>query len=177
MKEKIVFFVMGVSGCGKSSVSELFSRLKTIKYVDADDLHPDSNVKKMRNGIPLNDSDRLPWLQALNRMATEYYDKDCGIVVACSCLKPEYRQILHRGIEEKVMFIYLKGSFSVIEQRMKERGGHYFKGEDMLKSQFDALIEPTPNEPINYIEVCIDNDDIEGVTALVMEKLYEVKNG
>jgi gluconokinase len=171
MNDRLVMFVMGVSGCGKSSVSEEVSSILSSTYIDADDFHPKCNVDKMKNGIPLNDNDRLPWLTALNRLATTHVVKGERVVVACSCLTPKYRKILQKGIENHVIFVYLKGSFSVINQRMKERGGHYFKGDDMLNSQLSALIEPTLEEGITYIDVDVDNADISHVVDQVIEQL------
>ncbi|WP_413282494.1 gluconokinase [Vibrio sp. MA40-2] len=173
MKNKKILFVMGVSGCGKSSIGEKISILKTCTYIDADDYHPPENVNKMRNDIPLTDEDRQPWLKALNRLATKSNNDNKDLVIACSCLKPAYRKVLQEGINEKVVFVYLKGSFEVISERMKKRDEHYFNGDVMLKSQFDTLVEPAPEEPIDYIKVSIDNYDIDGVVDQTLKALSE----
>jgi gluconokinase len=159
---------MGVSGCGKSSIGKFISSCLSIDYVDSDDFHPNANVEKMRNGVPLTDQDRAPWLKILNNMATECIYKNTSLVIASSCLKPTYRKVLQDGISEKVVFIYLKGSFEKINERMKKRDDHYFSGESMLKSQFSSLIEPSKNEPIHFIEVEIDQLDIEKVVSQVI---------
>ena len=158
---KSIFFVMGVSGSGKSSIGEGISVYLSIDYVDSDDYHPASNLEKMRNNIPLTDEDRAPWLDALNKLATECIEKERSLVIASSCLKPSYRARLQNGIEENVVFIYLKGSLEKIHERMLSRKNHYFSGEDMLKSQFAALVEPQPQEPIDFIEIDINQRNIQ----------------
>ncbi|MEP0073098.1 MAG: gluconokinase [Marinomonas sp.] len=158
---KKIFFVMGVSGCGKSSIGEGISSYLSIDYIDSDTYHPASNVEKMKNGIPLTDEDRKPWLDTLNKLATECIEKKQSIVIASSCLKPSYRKRLQQNIEEKVVFIYLKGSFEKINERMKQRKDHYFSGEDMLKSQFASLVEPEDGESIDFIQVEIDQLNIQ----------------
>lgn len=158
---KSIFFVMGVSGCGKSSIGEGISGYLSVDYVDSDDYHPTSNVEKMKNNIPLTDEDRAPWLDTLNRLATESIEKKQSIVIASSCLKPSYRTRLQNGIEKNVVFIYLKGSFETIHERMLLRQDHYFSGEEMLKSQFAALVEPQHQEPIDFIEININQRDIK----------------
>jgi len=173
MKEKKILFIMGVSGCGKSSVGKKLSQLKTCSYIDADDHHPQNNINKMRRNIPLTDEDRAPWLKRLNLLATECLENEDSMVFACSCLKPEYRQILQHNIEESTVFIYLKGSFDVISERMKKRKGHYFTGDSMLKNQLETLVEPTADEFIDVIEVPIDDHDINGVVGLIMQRLGE----
>lgn len=173
---KTILFVMGVSGCGKSSIGEGISSYLSIDYVDSDDFHPAANVEKMKNSIPLTDEDRKPWLDALNKVATECVEKKQPIVIASSCLKPSYRKRLQQSIEEKVVFIYLKGSFEKINARMKQREDHYFSGEDMLKSQFASLIEPEDNESIDFIQVDIDQlniqETISNALSLLKAKAY-----
>lgn len=174
MKDKNIIFVMGVSGCGKSSVGTLISKEKSYRYEDADNFHPIENVEKMRSGIPLTDSDRKPWLHSLNQMATICNKEKKGLVVACSCLKPEYRMLLQEGIQENVLFIYLKGSFEVISERMKKRAAHYFSGDEMLRSQFQTLIEPRPTESIDYVEIDIDSRNLEEVVDIALKAINGV---
>ncbi|MFN2298325.1 MAG: gluconokinase [Anaerolineales bacterium] len=132
--------VMGVSGCGKTSVGrELAARLGW-DFFDADDYHPPENVAKMTSGVPLDDSDREPWLEELNGMLRRTLSAGRHPVLACSALKERYRDVLLRG-NGGVRIVYLKGSFDLIFGRMQKRPGHYFKA-GMLRSQFDALEEP-----------------------------------
>lgn len=130
---------MGVSGSGKSSVGELLSNVLSVPFIDADDHHPKANIEKMSKGIPLNDSDRMPWLDALHTIAEKHLDTGC--VIACSALKEQYRTRLSQSIEPDTVWIYLQGSYEQIYERMNARKGH-FMDSGMLKSQFEALEEP-----------------------------------
>ena len=139
---KIRFFiVMGVSGCGKSSVGKALAKQLGWDFYDADDFHPPENVAKMASGTPLNDSDRVPWLASLHDLISSSLKADRPGVLACSALKERYRQQLLDG-NPNVRIVYLKGSFNLIWSRMEKRTDHYMKPH-MLKSQFNALEEPT----------------------------------
>ena len=139
---KVRFFVvMGVSGCGKSSVGEALANQLGWDFYDADDFHPPENVAKMENGTPLNDSDRVPWLAALHDLISSSLTQNCPGVLACSALKEHYRQQLLED-NEGVQIVYLKGSYDLIWSRMEKRTDHYMKPH-MLQSQFEALEEPS----------------------------------
>lgn len=140
-KETLALIVMGVSGSGKTTVGELVAERLGWKFYDADDFHPRANVEKMASGRPLNDNDRRPWLLRLQRLISEHINNDEPMVLACSALKQSYRHLLKEG-NEATAVVYLKGSFDLIFERMNDREDHYMKA-DMLKSQFDALEEPT----------------------------------
>lgn len=133
--------VMGVSGCGKSSVGKALAQSLGWDFYDADDFHPPQNVAKMAGGIPLDDSDRAPWLALLNELISSSLKEDKPGMLACSALKERYRQQLMDG-NDGVQIVYLKGSYDLIWSRMEKRTDHYMKPH-MLKSQFDALEEPT----------------------------------
>ncbi|MEN9564284.1 MAG: hypothetical protein RIR73_2528 [Chloroflexota bacterium] len=135
------FIVMGVSGCGKSSVGKSLAKHLGWNFYDADDFHPRENVLKMTNGIPLDDSDRAPWLASLNNLILSSLKAERPGVLACSALKERYRQELIKNTDG-VQLVYLKGSYDLIWSRMKKRADHYMQPH-MLKSQFDALEEPT----------------------------------
>jgi len=135
------FIVMGVSGCGKSRVGQALAGYLGWDFYDADDFHPPENVAKMAGGIPLNDSDRAPWLASLNELISASLKADRPGVLACSVLKERYRQKLMDG-NEGVQLIYLKGSYELIWSRMEMRTDHYMKPH-MLQSQFETLEEPT----------------------------------
>lgn len=141
-----VIFVMGVSGSGKSTVGQLLAEALELNYIDADDFHTQSNIDKMVQGIPLTDEDRMPWLDEVNRVAIEY--RNSGAVVACSALKQIYRDRLSKSLNESVSWVYLKGNFDLIFDRMQHRKSHFMKS-DMLKSQFDTLEEPKEAFEIN----------------------------
>ena len=132
--------VMGVSGSGKSTVGRLLASALEVEFFDADDFHPEENVKKLRSGKPLNDADRAGWLERLNEVLLTYRQE--GAVLGCSALKEVYRDILAKGIgKEHIVWVYLKGSFDQILQRMKARDAH-FMPSSLLQSQFDTLEIP-----------------------------------
>jgi gluconokinase len=132
--------VMGVSGSGKTRVGISLAEKLGWDFYDADDFHPRANIAKMANGIPLDDSDRAPWLAALHDLIASSLKTARPGVLACSALKERYRQKLLDG-NEGVQIVYLKGSYDLIWSRMQKRTDHYMKPH-MLKSQFDALEEP-----------------------------------
>jgi gluconokinase len=134
------FIVMGVSGSGKSSVGKSLADSLGWDFYDADDFHPPANVAKMASGIPLDDSDRAPWLAALHDLISSSLKADHPGVLACSALKERYRQRLTDG-NDGVQVVYLKGSYDLIWSRMEKRTDHYMKPH-MLKSQFETLEEP-----------------------------------
>ncbi|EKO3519766.1 gluconokinase [Vibrio fluvialis] len=154
--------VMGVSGCGKSSIGSKIAEALGLKFFDGDDYHPQQNVEKMRQGIPLTDEDRYGWLQTLNRLFIEQE----SAVIACSALKPEYRDILRTNNEELVI-VYLQGDYDTIWSRLKQRSDHYFQGEKMLKSQFATLVEPQAGEAI-FVDISQSLDDVvaQALTAI-----------
>jgi len=135
------YIIMGVSGCGKSKVGKALAQRLGWDFYDADDFHPVSNIEKMANGIPLTDEDRLPWLNALNALIAKSLQEKHQGVLACSALKEVYRQQLLSGNAD-VQVVYLKGSYDLILSRMNNRTDHYMQPA-MLRSQFDALEEPT----------------------------------
>ena len=135
------FVIMGVSGSGKTTVGKVLASELGWDFYDADNFHPPENISKMENRIPLTDSDRAPWLAALHRFIEFCLTWNRPGVLACSALKESYRKELLIG-SDNVQLIYLRGNYELIWSRMAERKDHYMKPE-MLKSQFDALEEPT----------------------------------
>jgi gluconokinase len=134
-----ILILMGVTGSGKTTIGHLLSEDVGWKYLDADDFHPAPNIEKMRRGIPLNDSDREPWLLKLREVINNCLEANEPTVLSCSALKQSYRNLLM--IDGRVRFVYLKGSSQLIEQRLSNRTGHYMNPL-LLQSQFDALEEP-----------------------------------
>jgi gluconokinase len=145
---------MGVSGCGKSSVGKALADSLGWDFYDADNFHPPENVGKMTNGIPLDDSDRAPWLASLHDMISTNLKADKPGVLACSALKERYRQQLLDG-NDGVQIVYLKGSYDLIWSRMEKRTDHYMKPQ-MLKDQFETLEEPM-NALTMDIEMLLDD--------------------
>ena len=131
--------VMGVTGCGKTTVAQQLSALTGHRFLDADDLHPPSNVAKTAAGIPLTDDDRAPWLGVVRDRLQELSGQGRRGVVACSALRRSYRTILG-DVSDPVLFVHLTGDQQVIRGRMQARSGH-FMPPALLDSQF-ALLEP-----------------------------------
>lgn len=142
-----VIVVMGVSGSGKTTVGQALAETIQCAFYDGDDFHPPENIVRMSSGIPLTDADRQPWLRRLRDLIKEHTEHDTGIVVACSALKRQYRDIL-REAEAGLHFVYLYGTFDLIWGRMQARHEHYMQ-PTMLQSQFDDLEPPTPDEAMH----------------------------
>lgn len=162
MIKKII--VMGVSGCGKSSMGKRIADHYGYPFFDGDDYHCEANVEKMRQGIPLTDADRLGWLNTLNGILTQHE----SAVVACSGLKPEYRAILRKGVKD-LAIVYLKGDFDTIWQRHQKRDGHYFNGKTMLESQFATLVEPTNEADVISIDISQTRDEVFNNSIAALE--------
>jgi gluconokinase len=136
----MVVIVMGVTGAGKTTVGNMLAGQMAWTFVDADSFHSAANVDKMRRGIPLDDADRAPWLQAMRDAISQWIQDRGNVVLACSALKRSYRDELRVGPEVRV--VYLKGSKELISSRLRQRHGH-FAGESILAGQFADLEEPT----------------------------------
>ncbi|MBE9213475.1 gluconokinase [Plectonema cf. radiosum LEGE 06105] len=137
----MIILVMGVSGSGKTTVGKKLAESLGWEFRDADDFHSQENVEKMLHGIALDDADRLPWLQKIQDVIKEYLSVNKNLVLSCSALKENYREMLLVN-QNFVKLVYLKGSFDLIQKRLQERLNH-FMSEKLLKSQFDILEEPT----------------------------------
>ncbi|WP_339837535.1 gluconokinase [uncultured Maribacter sp.] len=159
MAKSQVLFVMGVSGSGKSTVGKLLSEKLNFPFFDGDSFHPEANIKKMSEGKPLNDDDRQGWLERLNEVAIE--NTPTGAVIVCSALKERYRTILGDNLKGQHQFIYLDGSFELINKRLSERKNHYMP-KGLLKSQFDTLEVPT-----DVLTVSIDQSPTEIVDEII----------
>lgn len=136
--------VMGVSGCGKSSLGRLLAARLGAAFLEGDDFHPAANVAKMSAGVPLDDADRWPWLARLAG-AVRQRRRDGAAVAACSSLKRSYRDRLRTLIAEPVCFVCLNPPRSVLEQRLRARPGH-FMPPSLLDSQLRTLELPGPDE-------------------------------
>ena len=153
-----IIIIMGVAGCGKSTIGSMLAHGLGWDFYDADDLHSESNRVKMAQNIPLTDEDRAGWLDSLRSLIGQNIQNEKSIVLACSALKKSYRDILM--INEQVKFVYLRGTYEQIEARLLQRSGHFMSAK-MLASQFDILEEPqdavtidishTPQEIISTI--------------------------
>jgi gluconokinase len=155
--------IMGVSGCGKTSVGLALADALAVTYRDGDDLHPAANVAKMGAGTPLTDKDRWPWL---DRVAQTLADK-APVIVGCSALKRIYRDRIRAGAGGPVRFVHLSGSQALIAARMSQRTGHYMP-LTLLASQFAALEPPQPDE--GAVSVDIDQT-LPAITAQILQAL------
>lgn len=135
--------VMGVSGCGKSSVGAGLAARLGIPYRDGDDLHPPENVARMRAGVPLTDADRWPWLDRVALVLA----REAPVIVGCSALRRAYRDRLRAGAGGLVRFVHLAGNRDLIAGRLSARTGHYMP-PGLLDSQFATLEVPGPDEAL-----------------------------
>ena len=154
--------IMGVSGCGKSSVGAGLATRLGLNYRDGDDLHPPENVAKMRAGMPLTDADRWPWLDRVGQV----FLANAPVIVGCSALKRAYRDRIRTAAGGPVTFVNLAGSQEVIAARMALRQGHYMP-LSLLDSQFAALEPPAAEEAIT---VSIDQP-LEAIVADILRQL------
>ena len=169
-EQPLVLVLMGVSGCGKSTVAGLLAGRLGWDFEEGDDLHPAANVEKMASGHELDDEDRWPWLARVAEWIGEHTDAGRPGVITCSALKKSYRDVL-RG--ERVMFVYLAGTREQIATRLAARHGHYMPAS-LLDSQFDALEPPTPDENSITVEIG-DSPPVE--TDVIMSRLGLISQG
>lgn len=139
--------IMGVSGCGKSTISMRFGEHTGWPVLEGDDFHPQANVDKMASGQPLTDQDRAQWLDALN-IAIQGADPDIPVILACSALTPYVRKRLETGSGRTIDWVWLDAPHHFIQARMDARKDH-FMPPALLQSQFDTLSAPENSQQIN----------------------------
>lgn len=164
MKPLIV--VLGVSGSGKTTVGGLLALDLGVPFADADDLHPEANVRKMAAGHPLDDDDRRPWLRLVGEVLADADTAGTGLVIACSALKRSYRDAI-LAVEPRARFVLLDGSRELLERRLAEREGHFMPAS-LLDSQLATLEALEPGEPA--VAVPIDRTPAE-IVAEIRAKL------
>lgn len=153
---------MGVSGSGKSTVGALLAARLGVPFVDGDALHPASNVAKMAAGIPLDDDDRAPWLDAVGARLAQG-----GVVVACSALRRAYRDRL-RDAAPAARFVLLHGNRDLLASRIAERVGHFMPAA-LLASQLAILELPTPGEEVRVYDIALPPAEIAADAARNLE--------
>lgn len=161
-----VVVVMGVAGVGKSTVARALAQHLGAPCAEGDDFHPEANIAKMSAGIPLDDSDRWPWLQRIAEWMSERGREGSGGVVTCSALKRRYRDVLRAGYPN-ACFVHLSGDRVLIGDRMSHRAGH-FMPTSLLDSQFEIL------EPLEPDEKGVELDVGIGPEELVAEALRQL---
>ena len=145
--------VMGVSGCGKSSVGLALAEALGARFIDGDDLHPEANKAKMAAGIPLNDDDRWPWLDLVGEALAE-----SNTVVACSALKRVYRERI-LAAAPGTFFVHLHGTRELLAQRMGARPDH-FMPVSLLDSQLNTLELLGADEPGVMLDIALPIDQL-----------------
>jgi gluconokinase len=163
----MILIAMGVSGAGKTRIGELLAERLGCSFTDGDTLHSAANKEKMHDGIPLTDDDRWPWLRAIRAVIEEKRRAGETAVFTCSSLKRSYRDVL-RGGDRDVRFVYLRGTFEVLRERLDARTDHFFN-PSLLQSQLDALEVPGSDEAI---EVSIELTP-EQIVGEVMRQVAE----
>lgn len=151
--------VMGVSGCGKTSVGAGMAERLRCPFVEGDSLHPPANIEKMSAGIPLTDDDRWPWLDVIGARLAESHACGESLVVSCSALKRSYRDRLRQAAGGKLSFVFLEGPRAVLEARMTTRPGHFMPAS-LLDSQFATLEVPTGEPGVITIDLTLPLESI-----------------
>lgn len=149
--------VMGVCGCGKSTIAQALAEHYGRKFIEADELHPCDNINRMRNGQALTDADRWPWLASVSDVVN---GSALPVVVSCSALRRSYREFLNKHIKLPVYYVHLDGTRDLLSARMASRGNH-FMPEALLDSQLATL------EPLHFDEAGVQLDIRLSVHELV----------
>ena len=139
-----ILIVMGVSGSGKSTIAGALANRLGWTFAEGDDFHPPANIAKMHSGHPLDDGDRIPWLESIATWIDASLAAGKSGIVTCSALKHLYRDLLAKGRPE-VLFVYLKGSMETVSEHLAGRVGHFMPAS-LLPTQFDVLEEPAADE-------------------------------
>lgn len=166
----MVIVLMGPMGCGKTTVGRLLSKRLGWRFEDGDDFHPPANVAKMKSGIPLNDDDRLPWLQSLRDMIDQAVASEENMILACSALNRKYRVAL--GVnQESVVSAYLKGSPELLRERVAART-HQYMNKDLLTSQLRTLEEPEDGLIVSIASTpaAAVEDIVQGISRFTTKK-------
>ena len=155
--------VMGVSGSGKSHVGAALARACGVDFVEGDELHPAANIARMSAGVPLDDADRQPWLEAV--AAAIARRRGQGVVVACSALRRAYRDVL-RQADPALRLLYLRVPRDELARRLRERS--HFMPASLLDSQLATLEEPAADERAIVLEA---GADLAATVATAMRAL------
>ena len=186
----MIVVVMGVAGSGKTTIGTRLADALHCAFLDADSLHPDSNIEAMTAGTPLTDADRAPWLAAIHARLLDAFRRGHSLVVACSALKEMYRRALGHGL--RIIWVYLKGDANLIRSRLDRRTDH-FVNADLLPSQLRELEEPAdaivadvtppPDAIVSHILAALRHepdvrvlDDLEALSRRAAESAVAIIN-
>lgn len=158
--------VMGVSGTGKSTVGRLLAGRLGVPFADADELHPPANIAKMAAGVPLDDADRLPWLESVGRLLHTHREDGTGVVVTCSALRRRYRDVL-RAACPGAFFLHLTGDPRLLKERIGRRSGHFMPAR-LLDSQLRTLEPLEPGEDGTSIDVTPPPEEVAATAARLL---------
>ena len=164
--------VMGVSGCGKSSVGRRIAQALGLGFVEGDELHPPRNVALMAAGTPLTDADRADWLAAIAARLGQAHDAGQGLVVSCSALKRSYRDVL-RAPCPGLRFVYLQGDAALLRERLKSRTGHYMP-PSLLDSQLATLEPPGPDEDAIAVDISPSTEQVAATVLALLNRLQAI---
>jgi len=146
----VIVIILGVSGAGKTTIGRLLAQELDWPFYEGDDFHPEANIRKMHEGVPLTDEDRQPWLESLRALIQRCLVTGQNGVLACSALKESYRQYLR--VDDEVKFVYLRGDYDLVATQLRQRHGH-FMNPGLLASQFMTLEEPEAGEEVITVEL------------------------
>ena len=167
--EPALMVVMGVSGCGKSTIAAALAEKWGAAYLDADEYHPPANIAKMSQGEALNDTDRWPWLKHFGQaMAAQNVSQSAPCIGACSALKRSYRTALTAAAAQPILFIHLDGSRALLSERITARSDH-FMPPALLDSQLNTLEAPTADD--EYALTVDISGTPEQIVAWIMQQL------
>ena len=170
---EVVVVLMGVSGSGKSTIGERLAADLGCTFLEGDDFHPAANVAKMKQGIPLTAADRAPWLKRIAEKIDELLLMKESAVLSCSALQRAYRDVII-GNRPHVALVYLRGDYDLILHRLQGRHGH-FMPSSLLKSQFDTLEEPTPDEHPIVADIALPPPEICALIERQLEERFGAK--
>ena len=160
----MILIVAGVAGCGKSTVGAMLAGRLRWRFADADTFHSDANIATMREGIPLTDEDRRPWLRAVTEWIDARIAEGQSAVITCSALRRAYRHELLEGRPDATM-VFLQVSRDVLDRRLLARRGHFFPGK-LLDSQLEALEPPAPDEE-RVVTVLAEGDPAQTAAKII----------
>ena len=169
MSGPLYLVVMGVAGCGKSTVAARLGARLGWPTVEGDQFHSVASIEKMRMGVPLDDADRAPWLRQIVAAIQAWRAAGTPGVITCSALRRRYRETIAAG-KDDVWFVYLRGSRELIAKRLAERQGHFMPAS-LLDSQFATLEEPAPPERVITVELTLPAQALLETTLQIVAAL------